>query len=221
MRNIHIIHASRGRASQAEQTYRNWSQLLSLGDSYTVAIEADQLHDYRHLPTLVVPSKTAISAFNLAAQVLSSKFKESDIIIALSDDFPIPCDLDLIRDAVDADGLLKTYDGVQNWIVTLPIMGAVYYQNKGYIYPPQYSHMFADTHLTHEAEIEGKLQFRNDIVIKHEHYSIGGVAKDFLNERNDATFEQGKATYLQWAKDKPLPTSQEAQGLRNWLNANK
>ena len=110
MRNIHIVHASRGRASQAEQTYRNWSQLLSMGDSYTVAIEADQLNDYRHLPTLVVPSKTAISAFNLAAQVLSSKFKESDIIIALSDDFPIPCDLDLIRDAVDANnggGLLS------------------------------------------------------------------------------------------------------------------
>jgi hypothetical protein len=220
MRNIHIVHASRGRASQAEQTYRNWSQLLSMGDSYTVAIEADQLNDYRHLPTLVVPSKTAISAFNLAAQVLSSKFKESDIIIALSDDFPIPCDLDLIRDAVDADGLLKTYDGVQNWIVTLPIMGAVYYQNKGYIYPPQYSHMFADTHITHEAEIEGKLQFRNDITIKHYHYSTGGSAKDELNDRNDKTFVQGKITYLQWAKNKPLPQSREAQSLRNWINQN-
>lgn len=220
MRNIHIIHASRGRASQAEQTYRNWSQLLSMGDSYTVAIEADQLHDYRHLPTLVVPSKTAISAFNLAAQVLSSKFKESDIIIALSDDFPIPCDLDLIRDAVDADGLLKTYDGVQNWIVTLPIMGAVYYQNKGCIYPPQYSHMFADTHITHEAEIEGRLQFRNDITIKHYHYSTGGSAKDALNERNDKTFLQGKEVYLSWAKNKPLPQSREAQSLRNWIKQN-
>jgi len=221
LRNIHIVHASRGRASQAEQTYRNWSQLLSMGDSYTVAIEADQLHDYRHLPTLVVPSKTAISAFNLAAQALSPKFKETDIIIALSDDFPIPCDLDLIRDAVDADGLLKTYDGVQNWIVTLPIMGAVYYQNKGYIYPPQYSHMFADTHLTHEAEIEGKLQFRNDIVIKHEHYSIGGTPKDFLNERNDGTAKEGKVTYLNWAKDKPLPTSAESKQHVNWLKLNR
>jgi len=220
MRNIHIIHASRGRASQAEQTYRNWSQLLSMGDSYTVAIEADQLHDYRHLTTLVVPSKTAISAFNLAAQVLSSKFKESDIIIALSDDFPIPCDLDLIRDAVDAEGLLKTYDGVQNWIVTLPIMGAVYYQNKGYIYPPQYSHMFADTHITHEAEIEGRLQFRNDITIKHYHYSTGGSAKDELNDRNDKTWNQGLEAYTLWAKDKPKPQSRESQPHVNWMKQN-
>jgi hypothetical protein len=152
--------------------------------------------------------------------VLSSKFKETDIIIALSDDFPIPCDLDLIRDAVDADGLLKTYDGVQNWIVTLPIMGAVYYQNKEYIYPPQYSHMFADTHITHEAEIEGKLQFRNDITIKHYHYSTGGSAKDELNDRNDKTFLQGKEVYLAWAKNKPLPQSREAQSLRNWIKQN-
>ena len=220
MRNIHIIHASRGRASQAEQTYRNWSQVLCMGDSYTVAIEADQLQDYRNFPTLVVPSNTAISAFNLAAKILEPKFKDSDIIIALSDDFPIPCDLDLLRDAVDADGLLKTYDGVQNWIVTLPILGVLYYKRKGYIYPPEYSHMFADTHITHEAEIEGRLQFRNDITIKHYHYSIGGSAKDSLNDRNDKTFEQGKQIYLQWAKGKPMPQSKEAQSLRNWINQN-
>jgi hypothetical protein len=194
---------------------------MVFGDSYTIAIEADSFSDYRNLPILILPSKSAISAYNLAAHELRGKFKSNDIIIALSDDFPVPCDLDLIRDAVDTDKVLKTFDGVQKWIVTLPIMGVGYYLEKGFIYPPQYSHMFADTHLTHEAEIEGKLQFRNDIVIKHEHYSIGGVAKDFLNERNDATFEQGKATYLQWAKSKPLPTSQEAQGLRNWISANK
>ena len=220
MRNIHIIHASRARASQAERTYRNWSNYMVFGDSYTIAIEADNWSDYRNLPVLIVPSKTAISAYNLAAKELQGKFKENDIIIALSDDFPMPCDLDLIRDAVDTDKLLKTYDGVQNWIVTLPIMGVGYYKSKGYIYPPQYSHMFADTHITHEADIQGKLQFRNDIVIKHEHYSIGGVVKDLLNERNDGTWKKGMDEYLKWAKAKPLPTSKEAQPHVNWMKQN-
>jgi hypothetical protein len=80
--------------------------------------------------------------------------------------------------------------------------------------------MFADTHITHEAEIEGRLQFRNDITIKHYHYSTGGTAKDELNDRNDKTFEQGKQVYLSWAKNKPLPQSREAQSLRNWIKQN-
>jgi len=221
MRNIHIIHASRARASQAERTYRNWQKQMVFGDSYTIAIEADSFSDYRNLPILILPSKSAISAYNLAAHELRGKYKANDIIIALSDDFPMPCDLDLIRDAVDTDKVLKTFDGVQKWIVTLPIMGVGYYLEKGFIYPPQYSHMFADTHLTHEAEIEGKLQFRNDIVIKHEHYSIGATHKDFLNERNDGTAKEGKVTYLNWAKDKPLPTSAESKQHVNWLKLNR
>ena len=220
MNNIHIIHASRERHSQAEKTYDKWVKQLKLGDSYTIAIESDQYLDYKNLPCLVVGGGTAIIAFNEATYLLHEAWKTNDIIIALSDDFPNPCDLELIRNSCEPDKLLKTFDGIQNWIVTLPIMGVGYYRHKGYIYPPQYKHMFADTHITHEAEISNTLTIRNDIVISHEHYSIGGSAKDSLNARNDKTFEQGKAEYIKWVNGKLLPQSKEGEGLMNWLKQN-
>lgn len=221
MRNIHIIHASRSRTEQARATYEAWYRLLKDGDTYHIIVEPDQMIHYDDLPIWVTNSTTAIEAFNFAAQELGNGWKNEDIVIALSDDFNEPCDLELIRKYCPYDGVLKTFDGIQDYIVTLPIMGVEYYCSKGYIYPSQYKHMFADTHLTHEAELEVKLIIRNDIVIKHNHYSIGGCEKDALNERNDKTFNEGMQTYLTWAKsqEKQL-TSPESKALRNWLRQN-
>lgn len=218
MRNIHIIHASRQRPIQASNTYHTWHREMKDGDTYTIAIEQDQSDNYKGLPCVVVTSHTAIEAFNLCAENIKDRFKPYDIIIGLSDDFPEPCNLDLIREACDSDKLLKTFDGIQKWIVTLPIMGAEFYKKHGYIYPQQYKHMFADTHLTHESEINNVLQIRNDITIKHHHYSIGGAKKDTLNDKNDKTFNEGKEVYLTWAKKQTKQlTSIESAGMRNWL----
>lgn len=221
MRNIHIIHASRQRPIQASNTYHTWLREMKEGDTYTIAIEQDQSSDYQGLPCVVVPSRTAIEAFNLCAENIKSRFKPQDIVIGLSDDFPTPCDLNLIREACDSDKILKTFDGIQKWIVTLPIIGVECYKTYGYIYPPQYKHMFADTHLTHQAEINNVLQIRNDIVIKHHHYSIGGSKKDTLNDRNDKTFNEGKEVYLSWAKKQTKQLSSvESIEIRNWLKQN-
>lgn len=226
MRNIHIIHASRSRPEQAKATYEAWKKYLKTEDSYSLAIEPDMLDSYGWFGTfncLSNNSKTAIESFNMASYNLNRvmPFKQDDIIIALSDDFNEPCDLELIREYCPQDGVLKTFDGIQDYIVTLPIMGVEYYWSKGYIYPPQYKHMFADTHLTHEAELEGKLIIRNDIVIKHNHYSIGGCQKDALNDRNDKTFNEGMRTYLEWTKNQTRQlTSPESKVLRNWIKNN-
>jgi len=98
--------------------------------------------------------------------------------------------------------VLKTFDGAQRWIVTLPIMDRMYYAQKGYIYYPSYRHMFVDTDLTHVAELEGKLIMRNDIIFKHSHYSTGETPKDELNERNDRTWNQGMAVYLHRVRER-------------------
>jgi hypothetical protein len=221
MRNIHIIHASRSRPEQAKKTHDAWSKLIKEGDSYVVAIESDQYLDYKQMPCLVVGGGTAIKAFNETAYLLHESWNQNDIIIGISDDFNEPCNLELIREHCPNNGVLKTFDSIQNYIVTLPIMGLEWYLSKGYIYPPQYKHMFADTHLTHEAELEGKLIIRNDIVIKHNHYSIGGCKKDALNERNDKTFNEGKEIYLSWVKQQTKQlVSEESKVLRNWLKNN-
>lgn len=221
-RNIHIVHASRGRYKQALNTYNNWISKLDIknGDSYTFAIESDQ-SDYFVFPHIITNSKTAIEAFNICCLVINDRFKSSDIIIALSDDFPIPCDLELIRINCDSDKLLKTFDTIQTWIVTLPIMGVEYYRYRGYIYPSQYLHMYSDTHITHEADIDDKLIIRNDIIIPHHHYSIGKSDKDELNDRNDKTYQQGFYEYIKWIKsiNNKMPKSVEAKShINNIIN---
>lgn len=219
MRNIHFIHASRGRAAQALQTMQLWIRQLADGDTYTVAVEEDQFNEYcrvfggnkGHL--IVQNSTTAIESYNMAAKS-AGYTNADDIIIAVSDDFYCMNDvLDAIREACPSDGVLKTHDGIQNYIVTLPIIGMEWYWKVGFIYPPQYKHMFADTHLTHLAELKKKLVINLDIVIPHHHYSLVG-GRDEIHIKNDTTFNEGRLTYLEWARNKDLPTD---KNLRNYI----
>lgn len=84
----------------------------------------------------------------------------------------------------------------------MPVMTRDYYESKGYIYHPDYTHMFCDTHLTHVADIEKKLIFRNDLVFPHNHYSTGKSKKDAVNIKNDSTWAQGEAAYLRHCRNK-------------------
>jgi hypothetical protein len=146
--------------------------------------------------------------------------------VVISDDFePIPNWDDVIVEATQdrTDWILKTQDGTQPWIITLPIMDRAYYERHGYIYPPQYTHMFCDTHLTHQADIDGRKQSCS-LLFKHNHYSVGGIAKDATSIKADSTWNKGEATYLAKCREwnslgidifGVLPP--EAQGHKNWL----
>jgi hypothetical protein len=57
--------------------------------------------------------------------------------------------------------------------------------------------MFCDTEMTDVAHLLGKvidLKCSNHIFI-HRHYSVNLMAKDSINERNDATWVQGENLY--------------------------
>jgi aspartyl-tRNA synthetase len=135
-----------------------------------------------------------------------AKHAKGEILVLISDDFDCPKNWDLtIREALKGkSGLLKTYDGVQKWIVTLPIMTRDYYEEQGHIYFPAYHHMFCDTDQTHKADLQRKLIIRNDIVFNHDHYSKKGSnnKKDAVNEKADKTWEQGERVYLKRCSDK-------------------
>lgn len=215
MRHITVIHPSRGRAGLC---YKSANSIISSADNrghlnYVFCIEFDQVKDYCTLINDLlethaiasnsgyVPghSNNAIEAINSPVEIYNDW--RTDIIIVVSDDFVLPKGWDtMIREAVvdKTDFVLKTFDTTQKWICTLPIMDRVYYDRFGYVYNPGYKHMFADTELTHVAELFGKLIVRNDIVFPHRTEVTGN---DAINKKNNSTWEQGEALYLQRVKE--------------------
>lgn len=205
---ITIIHPSRGRPEQALKTAMMWIDRIGLQDTefeYILSLDSDDPEQWeypRHLPILNFtvfrqPNKNAIEAINFAAKWYSDHRKlPEDFLIVISDDFECPAgwgaSLIALRSAGD-DWIMKTVDGIQPWVITLPIMSWGYFNRFGYVYHPSYNHAWSDTEMTCVAELTGRLIFR-DIEFKHNHYTVGGV-KDAISERADAHFEQGRKVF--------------------------
>lgn len=228
-----IIHASYGRPEIAYETFYKWWNSSNKDFEYIISIdESDKLlYRYHELftynpgrgqdITVVNTTNTSVAAINNAA-----KQATGDIIIVISDDFePIKnWDLNIYQQVYDKkDWILKTQDGTQPWIITLPIMDRTYYERFGYIYNPEYAHMFCDTELTHVADLLGR-KITSSLLFKHNHYSVGGIAKDKTSIKADKTWDSGKKVYLERFKNNfglenvnvwNLP--KEAQHHINWL----
>jgi len=226
---ISLIHPSRGRAEKAKATYDNWMQKASgeIEIEYILSLDLDDNYDeYKrvfgeHYNCVLAFNKNLVEAANVGVS-----YSHGDLIILISDDFE--CfdlwDATLKNFLVGKkDFVLKTFDGIQDWIVTLPIMDRVYYKKQGYLYYPEYHHMFCDTDLTHKSELQGKLIIRNDLLFKHNHYSVGGCKKDAINIKADATCAKGESLYLQRVKnnfgltENTCSLSDNANSHINWL----
>lgn len=236
---ISLIHPSRGRAEIAHKTYRNWIdkssgkieiEYLLSNDFYDESLKKyqdlflnSQDKNGNYANCNMANNNNLVEATNNGAKMCNG-----NLIVLISDDFDCPENWDLILlDAVKGkkDFVLKTFDGIQNWIVTLPIMDRIYYEKQGYIYYPEYQHMFCDTDMTHKAHLEGKLIVRNDLVFTHNHYSVGKSEKDCVNTKADLTWNQGEKVYLERVRNnfgikkeeiKPFELPLEMQ---KWINS--
>lgn len=206
---ISLIHPSRNRPEQAAETAKHWLSnmfsVLNLAD-YTLSIDStdSKLNDYKEkfiggFNVIISDNNNVVEAANIGA-----KQAKGDILVLVSDDFECypDWDIDLINHFTEhKNNVLKTNDGLQGWIVTLPIMDREYYESCGYIYYPEYKHMFCDTEMTHKAELEGKLHKRMDLLFKHNHYTQGETKKDEVNDKANLTWEQGEKIYLERVKN--------------------
>ena len=205
---ISIIHPSRNRAHMAGETARKW--LSKATDSsrieYWMSCDTDdvQLEQYRAfvgqlgLQAKYSVNRSAIEAINKVAPMT-----KGNILMVVSDDFDCFPDWDgyLINHLHDQkDYLVKTSDGYMSntWLITLPIMDRAYYNRFGYIYYPEYQHLFCDTEMTCVGNMLGKvIDIQHpSAVFQHNHYSIQRMQKDAINEKNDATWNQGKELFL-------------------------
>lgn len=205
---ILIVHPSRNRANLAAKAAHKWLTSAANPDNirYVLSLDTDEsqlseYHDYTKdiaINIITNPNKTAIEAINKAVS------GEWDLLIVVSDDFnqpPFHWDK-MLAEALKgkSDYIVKTDDGAQPWIITLPIMDRVYYERFGYVYYPGYKHLFCDTEMTHVADLLGR-KITLPIRIPHNHYTTGLNRKDAVNEKNDATWQQGEALYLERMKN--------------------
>lgn len=206
---ISIIHPSRSRPEMAFATAKKWLSCAEKPEEieYIMSTDTDDPSEYSfEFPFsiakgksdkwdkyfLVSPNKSAIEAINAAAKICTG-----DLIVVISDDFDTCAIWDtVLKNALKgkSDFLVKTDDGIQPTLITLPIMDRVYYERFGYVYHPGYKHMFCDTEMTALAEMTGKV-ISLPILFKHNHYIVGGMKKDAINIRNDASWNQGEKLF--------------------------
>lgn len=201
---ISIIHPSRSRPEQAKATHARWMSRVYNPDTieYHLMIDSDDpLRDEYHSPPNGYfhekCNKSAIGAINKTLP-----YANGNLIIIISDDFDCPINWDIqLLEALDGeeDFVVKTQDLQQPWLITLPIMDRTYADRFGYVYHPYYLHMFSDTEMTHVAHMLGRV-IELPITFPHNHYTTGKTKKDAVNEKNDATWDQGESLYLERLK---------------------
>lgn len=207
---ISIIHPSRQRPEMALQTKKNWMQnaihkssieyILSIDNNDPTLYDYNWMFSHEHDTKIKYNNNwSAIEAINVVAPQ-----SIGNLIVVVSDDFDCFEGWDeylLSHLQGDTDYIVKTSDGYMNsdWLITLPIMDRAYYNRFGYVYHPEYKHMWSDTEMTTVGHMLGKIiDLQNsNAVFKHRHYSINEMQKDAVNEKNDATWNQGKSLFLE------------------------
>lgn len=167
-----------------------------------------ELSQLKSVTVLINDSGTAISAINNAA-----KIAKGDYLVVISDDFELfwGWDAELWKSMQGkSDFCAKTIDGHQDWIITLPIMDRKYYERFGYVYHPDYKHMFADLEMTCVAWMLDKY-IKLPIEFKHNHYRALGQSPDGTNIRNNSTWRQGQNLFRDRMKNN--------FGIENPINA--
>lgn len=205
---LSLIHPSRSRPDKSVATIDTWLERTSSSAEIQLIVSVDEddptlelyKQAYNEEHTLIInKNRSCVDAINNAAKVATG-----DILIVVSDDTDCKVDWDvnlLVELQGKSDFLLKTDDGIQDYIVTMTVMDRTYYQRDGYIYHPDIFHQFADTYLTCLADIRGRLIF-SKLSFPHLHpgHSGGKLMSDALNRRNDLSWMQGQDTFIRLMK---------------------
>lgn len=224
---ISIIHPSRGRPDKSVNNILKWMDNKVTDVELIVSLDSDDNVD-RYINTysgnwlldpngpvfkgiIVNHNRSCVDAINNAAKVATG-----DIFIVVSDDTDCFTEWDttLLRELEGKeDYLLKTDDGIQDYIVTMTVMDRKYYERDGYIYHPDFKHQFADTYMTCVADMRGRL-IHSDLNFPHLHYSYSGGKEiaDALHHRNNETWKDGQDTFIKLMEEF---TSEERSRIKN------
>lgn len=199
---ISIIHPSCSRPEMAYRTFLEWTANCDCPSNVQYIVSIDEgdpksdmyfsIFDRTHADIWCNPNKSAIEAINVVAPSTNG-----DLLVVVSDDFSCLYGWDtVLKNALKdkSDFLVKTDDGIQPTLITLPIMDRVYYERFGYVYNPGYKHMWSDNEMTAVGHMLGKV-IELPVLFKHNHYITGAMKKDAVNTKNDATWNQGEKLF--------------------------
>lgn len=204
MYKISILHPSRNRPKQADQTIKEWLGKATNRNQIEYILSVDKndkdLNTYKSIGVKngiyvsINRNKSAIEAINKSAKVSTA-----NIIMVVSDDFSCEqgWDENLLSDLEGKeDFFCKTKDGLQDFIITLPILDRKCYERFGYVYENGYEHLFCDTEMAAVAHMTNRTVY-SDLVFPHNHYSTKKTKKDQVNVKNDRTWKQGKKLFYE------------------------
>lgn len=211
---ISLIHPSRSRALKSFQCLTRWVERAGVPLEILVSIDRDDpekelyFSNVAMLPISEGSTKQVLCNYNRSAvDAINKAAGEStgEILIVVSDDFDCPENwgVSLLNEVRGkSDWILKTLDGIQEWIITLPIMDRIYYRRFGYVYHPDYQHLFSDTELTCVADLLGR-KLISSLIFTHRHYSVVHPATpDAISKRANATWNQGEQLFIDRYKKK-------------------
>jgi len=181
---------------------------LRKGSEVTVVVSLDrddiELEQYvdRYSESFAVltvnENRSAVDAINNAM-----KIAPGDIFITVSDDTDCPMNWAVKLEAACKglhDFVMKTTDGIQRKMITMPIFDRVYYNRDGYVYNPEYKHLFADAEYSDVAYKRKRVVKKYGLRFPHNHYSKTGQKPDAIHLRNEETKVQGREVYMRRQK---------------------
>lgn len=142
------------------------------------------------------PGQTKISAVNAGLEG-----EDFDVLFCMSDDM-IPIErgfddiiaTDMLANFPDLDGMLWYFDGRNNRVCTLSIIGRKYFESRGRnIYRPEYFSLYADTEETHLAMASRKMIRFSRVIVTHAWTEITGT--DTLHQKNQTFLDADRATF--------------------------
>lgn len=203
---------TRSRPERFAKALRIYQELRSTEDvDFLITIDGDDrtmnnsrvlesLRQWGNLRYEIIHPCGKIGAINAG---LDKYVDNYDIIVLASDDM-IPTGLgwdrkiqkDMGKYFPDTDGVLWYNDGaVGRTLNTLSIIGAKYYRRFGYIYHPDYKALWCDNEFMDVANMLGKQQYIDEVIIRHEHPVWGYGKHDALNQRDNRLYHDDHQTY--------------------------
>lgn len=199
-----LIHPTMSRPQKSFETIKKWNlQRCKCGIDIEIIVclnsddpkLAEYCQEYTKYDYLLI-----IGEFRNVVQAVNAAAKEAtgDVFIVVSDDTEPAKMWDMVlKEAIGdkKDFVLKTWDGIQNRIVTMMVMDREYYNRDKRVFDPDLAHSWSDTLATELAAKRGRLIIRNDIHFPHNHYSVTGEQPDELYKRNDLTHDRDRHIY--------------------------
>jgi hypothetical protein len=190
---ITCIHPSRARAAIANKVRTEWLNKADGIVEYVFSLDNDDIQGTLYEGNCIYNNnRSAIDAINKAAEIATG-----DLFVVVSDDFDCPEHWDSLLIwglQGKSDYCVKTQDGLQPTLMTLPIMDRVYYERFGYIYHPDYFHLFCDQEMTVVAHYLGRV-ITLPLLFPHNHHSTGKFKKDAISKKNDSSWIQGEKVF--------------------------